>query len=206
MKARAWPYDHQTRKINVMASSDATHFLKAALAAFPPSCQEVARDAAKTLMPFVDDSYRQSSVQAVVLGKTVQIPKRIHFLGRDTSWPQAGDKSGPAIQCLCTRSTDGYMRQSSLQRILGVEEAWAIPFVVLLSGEYVVEIIQDMVAALSGLDRDPYVNFVLENRPLIRVLKSKAVSYWDCYYRHSFPDRSAYPGVTFLHQLELWAA
>jgi hypothetical protein len=201
-----WFPDFQAIGIGVMASPKEPPFLKAAIAAFPFSCQTLAQGAVRTLEPFVDGSYRHSSVQAVVLGNSVRIPKRIHFIGLDEDKLQIQDKSFPAIQCLCTRSTDGYMRQSSLRRILGINEPWVVPFAVLLSGEYVVEIIVDMVAALSTLNRDAYVNFVRENRPLMRLLRSNATSYWNCYYRNPYPDRSTYPGLAFLHQLELWAA
>ena len=77
---------------------------------------------------------------------------------------------------------------------------------ILLAGEYVVEIIEDMVRSLSMLDRQLYVDFVRENRGLIRQLRAKATSYWDRYYRAEYRDRAAYPGLAFLHELELWAS
>ena len=182
------------------------NFLRAAIGSFPPSYRMLATVAAKTLEPFVDNSYHAPPVPAVVLGEIVQIPRRIHFLGMDEKRLQIQGKSWSAIQCLSTRSTDGYIRQASLRRILAVNESWAIPFVVLLAGEYVAEIVEDMVVSLPALDRDAYANFVRENRPLVRRLRSKATSYWNCYYRSSYPDRSSYPGLTFLHQLEVWAS
>jgi len=121
-------------------------------------------------LPFVDESYRQSSVCVIVHGKTVQIPKRIHFLGLAEEKLKAQGTLSSAIQCLCTRTTDGYRRQASLQCILNVNEPWSIPFVVLLAGEYVLEIIDDMVASIPVLDRAAYVNFVHENRGLMRLL------------------------------------
>ena len=44
---------------------------------------------------------------------------------------------------------------------------------VLLAGEYVVEIIADMVASLPTLERGIYAEFVRENRHLIQRLRSK---------------------------------
>ena len=183
--------------------SKAMPFSRAAVAAFPLSCRTLAESAAQALAPFVDDSYRGISVDAFVLGETVQIPTRIHLVGLDEGKLQGN--CWHMTQCLCTRSTDGYLRHASLRRVLPINEPWSIPFVVLLAGEYVVEIIEDMVASVSALDRERYVNFVRENRIMMRLLRQKANSYWDCYYRHSYPDRSAYPGVAFLGQLELWA-
>jgi hypothetical protein len=191
---------------SVMAFSDVSPFLKGAVSAFPPSCHALAEEAARVLAPFADNNYRMHAVRLIVLGKVVRIPKRINFPGLNKGWLQIQGDSLPAVQCLCTRSTDGHIRQASMQRVLVIHEAWAVPFVVLLAGEYVVEIIEDMVASLSALNREAYVNFVRENRPTMQLLRSKATSYWNCYYRESYPNRRDYPGLVFLHQLELWAS
>jgi hypothetical protein len=158
------------------------------------------------LTPFVDSSCRlSSSVQAIVLGKTVRIPKRIHFVGLDTDKLQTQGQYRPSIQCLCTRSTDGCMRQFSLRRILRIEESWVIPYVVLLSGEYVVEIIEGhgrrafdakprCVCELRS--REPSFNawFEVEGDQLLGPLLSSFIS-----------QSKHFPGLAFLHQLELWA-
>jgi hypothetical protein len=188
-----------------MAPSDPTPFLKVAAAAFPRSCRTLVEAAGGALAPFVH-SDRHRPVGAVVLGEGVLIPYRIYLPGLVEGTLQAPDNSWPAIQCLCTRSNDGHMRQTSLKAVLRIGEPWAVPFIVLPAGEYVVEITEDLVAALPTLDRGTYVDFVRENRRLMRRLRSKAISYWNHYYRRTYPDRSSYPGLVFLHQLELWAS
>jgi len=72
---------------------------------------------------------------------------------------------------------DGYVRQASLRSILSVNEPWTIPFIVLLAGEYVVEIAEDILSSLPGLNTPAWVGFDRENRPLMRLLRSKASSY-----------------------------
>ncbi len=62
-----------------------------------------------------------------------------------------------------------------------------------------------MIVALPALDRGLYANFVRENRAMMRKLRSKATSYWDCYYRTLYPDRGEYPGLAFLYEIERWA-
>ncbi len=151
-------------------------FVKAAVAAFPPDNQALATGTARFLSRFVDDSYRLSSTRLIVCGKTVKIPKRIHFLGLREENLRTPPTFLPAIHCLCTRSTDGYERQAAL------------------------------IGSLSVFNREAYINFVRENRGLMRLLRSKATSYWNCYYRISHPNRSNYPGLAFLHQLEVWAS
>ncbi|HEV2619918.1 MAG TPA: hypothetical protein VGU23_08260 [Acidobacteriaceae bacterium] len=179
-------------------------FARAAVAAFPPLCQVLAEEAAEGLAPFVDAGYRKSSLIAVVLGKPVHIPQRIHFVGRVHVASEVLSEPWFAANCLQARSTDGYARHASLRHLLYANRPWTVPFVVLLAGEYVVEIIEDMVSSLSTFDRQLYVDFVRENRGLMLQLHARATSYWDCYYRAEFPDKRAYPGLVFLHQLELW--
>lgn len=165
----------------------------------------MAEMAARELAIFVDDKYRMSSIRMEVSGKTIYVPSRFHFL--DTvARADISHRAFPAAQCLLTRSTDGYLRQRALNAILSLREPWIAPFVVLLIGEYVVEIVLDIQASLPSLDREIYSNFVRENRGIMRTIRSKAVSYWDAYYRNRFPDRAAYPGLVVLRQLEEWAS
>jgi hypothetical protein len=189
-----------------MLPSQPAPFLKTTVAAFPPCMADLAMGAAQAVAPFVDETYHSATEWAIVLGRTVKIPKRIHFVEMEERDLRVESNFLPAIQCLRTRSADGFTRQASLRQIVGVNEPWAIPFVVLLAGEYVVEIIEDMVVSLSSLNRNAYVNFVRENRPLMRLLRARAISYWERYYRETDPDRSTYPGLAFLHRLETWAS
>jgi len=181
-------------------------FIKYAIAAFPYSCQQVASAAAYALAPSVNTQYRKSSFSAVVEGHPIQVPQRIHFLAEARVTTPMQAEVSLAIQCLLSRSTDGHIRQAALRQILPASENWVIPFIVLLSGEYVVEIVEDIYNWTSTLDVTAYANFVRENRSLMRALRAKAVSYWNCYYRHTYPDNNKYPGLMFLHQLERWAA
>ena len=79
-----------------------------------------------------------------------------------------------------------------METILYERETWTIPFVVLLVGGYVVEIIEVVAAALPNLDRAPYANIVRENPPVMRVLRARAISYWNRYYRFHYQDQKSY--------------
>src|ERR1051326_8366354 len=176
-----------------MTPIDDPLFMKLAVAAFPWSCRTAAEAAGMALAPLVDDSYRRSSLRVVVLGSTILIPWRVHFLGMNEVNPRPRTDPWLVAQCLLTRSTDGYIRQASLRQLLSASEPWIIPFVVLLAGEYVVEIVEDIFNSSSTLDRNAYTNFVRENRPIMRLLRSKAASYWNRYYRGVYADRRTYP-------------
>jgi hypothetical protein len=180
-------------------------FFDAAIAAFPSSCQALAADAAHKLAPIVDDAYRKRAVCLDVDGRNVYIPERLHFLCGKEIFEQP-DQLPLIARCLLTRSTDGHLRQRALSNIVESQEKWAIPFIVILIGDYVVEVVTEILSAIPKLDRPAYRNFVLQNRPAMRALRAKATSYWNAYYRRTYPNPRAYPGLVVLHELETWAS
>lgn len=98
--------------------------------------------------------------------------------------------------CMLTRSADGFARQAALREVLHINEPWSIPFVIALIGEYVVEIIDDVYAALPDLEK--------ANPAFYKLTCDRVVSYWDLYYRRQFP-RSDYVGFKLLRQLDAYA-
>lgn len=180
-------------------------FHEAAVAAFPHECRAIAEIASRELANFVDDEYRKSSIRMDVLGQSIGMPRRFHFLDAVGS-ANICRVASPAAQCLLTRSTDGYQRQKALSAILGLSKPWVAPFVVSLVEDYVVEIVEDIYASLPSLDQGIYSNFVRENRGVMRMIRSRAISYWNAYYRERYPNRANYPSLAILRQLEEWAS
>ena len=178
-------------------------FKEAALRAFPFDMLSVASEAAWELSPFIDDAYRQRSEAIDVGGQIIAVPRRLHFVG--LSEAKVANLSA-AARCLATRATDGYLRQHALRSVIDQRESWVAPYVVLLLGEYVLEIVEDIHAALPRLDSSLYAQFVRENRQTMQRLRAKATSYWDTYHRRCYPAKRDYPGLSALHALEEWAA
>ena len=181
-------------------------FSKICIEAFPASCRPLAEEAGFKLKPFIDHSYQVSSAHAVVQGEVISIPQRIYFCPDDPLQRPLHIWASPIIDCLYTRSTDGYLRQKALGRLLAISDPCVIPYVVLLAGEYVVEITIDLCTSIPKLDQQAYINFVHENQALMSLTKSRATSYWNCYYRNDYPEKNFYPGLFFLHQFEHWAS
>lgn len=189
-------------------------FLDIALAAFPPEAQAVASEAAAEVAPLLVKPGPQDTSGATSLrvgGATVRIPYNLYLgkAAREVA-PPAGPV-GLAVHCLLTRGDDGFTRQAALAGLLGAREAWVVPYVMLLAGEYVVEIIADMVAALPRLDREAYGGFARENPATMELLRARATSYWNEYHRRGghhrdrWADRNDYPGLVFLAQVQAWA-
>jgi len=180
-------------------------FKEAARWAFPFIASSLANDAALELSPLLDDTYRQRSEAVNVRGQVIGIPSRLHFVGLPAKG-DALDHLNLASRCLTTRATDGHLRQRAVLSIISYQEAWVAPFVVMLLGEYVIEIVEDIRNALPTLDQSIYANLVRENRQAVQKLRARATSYWDAYHRQRYPLKRDYPALQALHELEAWAA
>jgi hypothetical protein len=93
------------------------------------------------------------------------------------------------LNCLFTRHHNGFIRQKRLKEILLSDEYWVIPFVMQLLGEYVQEILVTIEDNLSEKLGENFNRFINENPKYFETTKSRIISYWDCYYRTSFPKK-----------------
>jgi hypothetical protein len=180
-------------------------FKEAARRAFPFGMATSANDASSELLPFVDDTYRQRSEAIDVMGEMIAVPQRLHFAGLSAPTDRLSSLS-LASRCLITRATDGRLRQQALRLVIDHQNAWVAPYVLMLLGEYVVEIVEDVRVALPVLDQSVYANLVRENRQTVQRLRARATSYWDAYHRQQYPQKRDYPGLQALHEMETWAA
>ncbi|WP_242149352.1 hypothetical protein [Sphingomonas sp. BAUL-RG-20F-R05-02] len=141
-------------------------------------------------------------------GQSVLIPARLHFasdrLGiadSDTAWRFA--------RALQTRSNDGFERQRAARDVMADLQPWAVPFIVALIGEYIVEILDDIYSALTLLDAQTVAAFIVQNEAYWNTTKRRVMSYWDVYYRwrrgsrtrHSY-RRDEYVGFKLIDRLE----
>lgn len=141
-----------------------------------------------------------------VHGESVDIPYRMYNDDLDP----VRVHSLPPVQrtilgCLYTRHDDGHTRQRWLRTLFTEPpQPWAVPFVIQLLGEYVIEIIADIDAALAAANRatmDEYRRFAEENPEFVRLTQERANSYWVAYFRRRYTLRSDCPGQALLASL-----
>lgn len=138
-----------------------------------------------------------------VVGERVRIPYRIYVRGSRLLGAAGLDDRQRRIQaCIEKRHDDGYVRAAAVGGLLPPREAFEVPFVVQLVGEYVVEIVQVIHAHLGELDLPEVRAFVAENAGFVARTRRRATSYWDCYYRGRWPRMAEYPGLAVLDALE----
>ena len=127
-------------------------------------------------------------------GRLLRIPVRTYYdreqLLACTRLP--GD-AGVIALCLGTRHHDGHVREACARRLLQQERAWTVPFIVHLCGEYVLEILEVIGAALPAWNAQALARYLLENPGCVETLQRRAVSYWNCYYRRQYPVWEDYP-------------
>ena len=187
-----------------MATQQSKSFSDVTLSAFPAAAVQIARMAEKEVSNWVLQTHRTPATRVEINGSPAFIPYRIHF--SNLHGHAVVDTVSSAAVCLLSRSTDGYIRQQALRRILMSQENWVVPYIVLLLGDYVVEIGNEINDELHNLNRMIYIDFIRENRSTMRSIRSRAVSYWNCYYRHKYPQMKNYPPLAAFRELEAWAA
>lgn len=137
--------------------------------------------------------------------EALRIPYRIYYdpvLLRQELATSAGDRR-TILACLGTRHYDGHLRQQCLAELWSVREAWLMPYVIQLASEYVVEIALDVADGIPKMDVPKLATFVRANPAYLATLQRRVTSYWSCYHRCAYPDRSVYPGtrvVTYLQK------
>lgn len=176
------------------------------LAAFPSSIRPAAEKVTAALIapPLGHSGHFTVSVEAEIL----EIPVRIYNppLPEETTsaWGQVEQN---VYACLFTRHHDGYIRQRHLRTLVGLSQSWVAPFVVRLIGEYVIEIIEDILKGLYDIEepgtahRTQYATFAAANPVFIELTAARVASYWACYHRHDYPRLGDYPGFQLISSL-----
>lgn len=174
----------------LVAEEEATRFSRA----FPSHLRsEVAEVLAIIPRP---DLVTSRTFTAIVGHEVIEIPERVYNpeVG-DSLRMSLGDTRQRILDGFYSRHHNGYVRERSIARLLAADEtqSWAVPYVVRLLGEYVVEIVQTIDAALvltpDGAQATVYGQFAAANLDFMRLTEARATSYWACYYRDQYPIR-----------------
>jgi hypothetical protein len=167
-----------------------------------PSALRPDVDAVRHVMPTTIGSVSEGGVHLNWGGDWIAIPYRLAH-----PEPATGDVDGLSsaqrriLHCLYTRHDDGWVRQRHLEQVVLASDPWVIPFVVLLVGEYVVEIVERIDRALPDLDLRAYRAFASANPDLMELVGQRVASYWSYYHRHRYPQLRDYPGRRFVAAL-----
>jgi hypothetical protein len=161
------------------------------------------------LVPFVNERFHSQGltpfIEVVAGAEIMRVPRRLYFL-MDKLEESVEEAASLAAQCLFTRSDNGYLRHRALKRLLAQPAPCSAPYIILLCGSYVIEIINDILTAMPGFNQVVFAQFARENRALMELLRAQATSYWNAYYRRQYPLQAQYPGLAVIAALEHWAS
>ncbi|WP_260928754.1 hypothetical protein [Novosphingobium sp. 9] len=145
--------------------------------------------------------------------ETIAIPARLHFIRADdgplSTNGSTNDEAWLLLRALQTRSNDGFERQRATRDLLAAPQPWAAPFLLLLMGEYIVEILEDILNAMSPELEQMLRACIAENETFWATIKRRIASYWNVYYRHAAGNQGRkhclwadYPGFHLIRLLE----
>lgn len=139
----------------------------------------------------------------MVSGEVISIPERVYFHPERYRREGLAEIQSDMIDCLHTRNSDGFVRETALRAISNLNAAWVVPFVLRLAGDHVVEILHAIYDRRSELDRVAYRQFTDANPAFSAITTSRIISYWNAYHRRSTPTRADYVGVRLMPYLGL---
>lgn len=167
--------------------------------AFPRALRDDSAQAAELVLKRLHNKQWTERFEVNVDGETVQLAARLHFASEHSVEEPTGDIE-LMERCLHTRSNDGFQRQRALRVLLADIRPWSAPFITALIGEYVIEILDDIQAALSQPVSEALAAFISDNPSYWERTQQRVASYWNVYYRADF-RRSDYVGFKLIDAL-----
>jgi hypothetical protein len=175
--------------------------------AFPVTMAESVKNAVPSLARGQMHTPTDTVVSVRVAEELLNIPYRVYYdRQRLLKATNSLGETGFISLCLGTRHYDGFIRELCLRRLLSVDEKCAVPFIVQLLGEYVIEVIQPINERFDEGVEAKYIEFFSQNSVYCQYLEQRAISYWNEYYRYRFPKHKDYPAVKALAALKKSAA
>ncbi len=128
-------------------------------------------------------------------GSKVRFPYRLYFEDDECVYSSLSDIEKAIYSCMFTRHCDGHIREKHLGRLLSAEmQEWFMPYILRLSSEYVVEIVENIYETIKGKDNQAIQEFCHNNPLLLKRAYIRMTSYWECYYKMRYPKFKSYIG------------
>ncbi|SES44591.1 hypothetical protein [Psychrobacillus sp. OK032] len=138
----------------------------------------------------------EDTIQYFQDNAVIRFPYRIYYIdSSDEVIDNLSPRQKMILHCIYSRSCDGFVRQMHIYSLLQMDyEDWAIPYIVKICDEYVVEILEMTYDILKEQDTVRIKRFCLEN--IVPFCKSynRMISYWNEYYRYRYNNFHKYIG------------
>ncbi len=138
----------------------------------------------------------QERIHYLQENNVIQFPYRIYYIDNtDKIIDKLSLQQKMILHCIFSRSCDGFVRQKHIYSLLQMDyEYWAIPYIVKICDEYVVEILEMTYEHLKDKDTEPLKKFCLENADSFCKSYQRMISYWNEYHRDKYENFHSYLG------------
>ena len=161
--------------------------------AFPSYLHKDADKIADFLQQNDPKSFRTIGTEVVCLnGEVLELPQRVYFGEFNTQNLTLVQEQ--MLNCLYLCHCNGHLREHYLRELLAVKEDFALPFIAKLFGDYVIEILEVLQRELPNNTRDRLKVFFRANPLYQKRIESRIASYWDLFYRNTYPNFKKYIG------------
>lgn len=126
----------------------------------------------------------------------VNIPYRLYFKDNSNQYiDNLTEQQKMILHCIYSRNCDGYVRQKHLHSLLLMDyEEWAIPYIVKICDEYIIEILEMTYVILKEQDTEKIKRFCMENIEGFCKSYNRMISYWNEFYRDRYNNFHQYIG------------
>lgn len=130
-------------------------------------------------------STSQQTIQYSQNNVVIKFPDRIYNVDfPEKNFNKLNLQQKMIVHCIYTRSCDGFVREKHLKSLLLMEYPdWAIPYIVKLCDEYIIEILEVAYDILKEQDTQKIKKFCLENIQSFCKSYARMTSYWNEFYR-----------------------
>ena len=142
----------------------------------------------------------EEHIDCFLNGNLITFPYRMYFIDVvDDIYSKLDIKQKMILHCVYSRSCDGFVRQKHIQSLISMDyKDWAIPYIVKVCDEYVVEILEIIYDMLKEHDTQLFKSFCKNNVDSFRKSYARMISYWNefyrdrCYHFHQYVGRKLF--------------
>ena len=134
-------------------------------------------------------------------GENISFPYRIYYLEKIEFNENFSEDQKLIHHCIFSRSCDGFIREKHIKAILETDfPTWSIPYILKVSDEYVVEIIELIYEMLRTKNTEKIKAIAAHNLHMFLYSHDRMISYWNEFYRNSYPEYKNYIGRALFHE------
>lgn len=129
----------------------------------------------------------EQSCLYLIDGKEVKFPYRIYYKDKlKINELKLSSQQNVIYHCIFSRSCDGFVREKHIKELLSINfPRWAIPYIIKICDEYVVEILETVYNQLQNKCIDEIKTICKQNLNTFCLSHDRMISYWNEFYRYN---------------------